>query len=166
MFQHLKTYSKILVTGPQRSGTTICSHMIAHDTGFQHVDEIDFHVRDRATFDTFIYSKEPSVIHCPAMAYIIHEYGSIDNLLVVWLIRPLNEIKASQKRIGWGEIKERINYKALEDKRHIAQIKRQWWQDKQRLLCDNWLEVQYRSLQQHELWIEDRSGFDARQWQR
>ena len=43
MFEYLKEFPVVLVTGPQRSGTRICAKMIAHDTGHRFVDEREIH---------------------------------------------------------------------------------------------------------------------------
>jgi hypothetical protein len=77
----------------------------------------------------------------------------------------LNEILVSQKRIGWGEIKERQSYNALEDKRHIAQIKADWWDNYQCMACENWVEVSYHDLEGHELFVKDRVDWGVRQWE-
>jgi hypothetical protein len=50
MFEHLAVHSKIVVTGPQRSGTRIASQMIASDTGHEFVDEVDFLITDTTRF--------------------------------------------------------------------------------------------------------------------
>jgi hypothetical protein len=161
MFQHLKHHSKILVTGPQRSGTTITARIIAHDTGHVYIDEEDISIRETVLLEEYLNSESNFVIHCPALSHKIHEFN---NVLVVWCKRPLNEILASQKRIGWGEIKERTSYNALSDKRHIAQIKADWWDNYQCMACENWLEVSYHDLEEHELWVEDRVDWGVRQY--
>lgn len=137
--------------------------MIAHDTNHRHIDEQDIHVRHIATFESFLSQSEPMVIHCPGLSYIIDNYP---HCFVVWMLRPLSEIIASQQRIGLGEIKERTSYHALEDKRPIAQIKLDYWNEYQKHKLPNYLELEYNSLKNHPLWIDkkDRMDFDARQW--
>lgn len=161
MFEFLASYPKILVTGVQRSGTTILSHMIEYDTGHKHIDEQDIYVRDIPTFEKYLSLPESMVIHCPALSYCIHNYSEH---MIVWSIRPLSEIQSSMARIGLGEIKERTSYNALDDNRSIAQIKYDYWYGYQRSLCKNYLEVEYHNLCHHPLWIDDRKGFEVRQW--
>ena len=39
MFAELKKFKKIIVSGPQRSGTRICGKIIAHDLDYRYCDE-------------------------------------------------------------------------------------------------------------------------------
>ena len=155
-------YKKVLITGSQRSGTTIASHIIAHDLHYQYIDERDFYVRDKPTFESFLADDNPMVIQCPAMSSCIHEYSN-DDILIAWMIRPIEEIIASGERIGWGQLKERNSYKVQNDDRHIAVIALEYWQ-RQKTVIKHWLELDYHSLRGHELWVDRRDEFGARQW--
>ena len=164
MFEHLTQYNKIIVSGPQRSGTTITARIIARDTGYQYIDETDIAIRELTQFEAYLNNDDNLVIHCPAIAHKLHEYGN-QAILIVWCKRPLEAILASQQRIAWGEQKERDSYR-YKGKEPIAKVKQEYWQQYQRQLIKHWLEVDYSSLKDHPLWIEPeyRKEFEARQW--
>lgn len=46
MFEHLKAYKRIVVSGPQRSGTRIVAKAVAQDTNKSFIDEVDIAVHD------------------------------------------------------------------------------------------------------------------------
>ena len=167
MFEELARFRIILVTGPQRSGTTLCARAIAHDTGHTYVDEEEFAVHDRKLFGELARGKS-LVIQCPAMARWIHEYAEGADTAVVWMLRPVREIVASQERIGWEDVKERAKYaeNGLSSAAHIATIKNRFWQ-KQKELCVRPFEVHYHDLQTHPLWVapRKRKSFGPRQWE-
>ncbi|MGA3222018.1 MAG: hypothetical protein ABSE77_23620 [Acidimicrobiales bacterium] len=66
MFGHLVGYSKIVVTGPQRSGTRVASQMIASDTGYEFVDEVEFLITDTHRF-RHILQRDGVVVQAPHM---------------------------------------------------------------------------------------------------
>ena len=158
MFEHLKTERVVLVTGPQRSGTRICAKMIAHDTGHTYVDEFDFGITEEKRFYQYQY-QDNVVIQCPAMLpYCLHE----QHALVVFMRRPVEDIIKSQDRIDWTrkhEQGEKSYYVGDQpDPRPVSVIKYDRW-DKQK--PGRYLEVDYNSLCEHELWIpqEHRQDF-------
>lgn len=161
MFEHLKKHPVILVTGPQRSGTTICSQMISHDTGHMLVDETDYDIHDTEKFLEFTHHQNV-VIHCPAQ---MHVACGLD-ALVVCMIRPVEEICLSEKRIHWkelgGEPAERRIYQAEQDPRSISEIKYAFWQEH---LPNHYLEQEYHALSGHDLWLPSpkRVHFHSRQ---
>lgn len=173
MFERLSSYPIILVTGPQRSGTTICAKMIAHDAGHEYVDETRFEIDDANVFNDLLVTKlahySPMiVVQCPAMCRHIHLYGTA-NILVIVMIRSVEAILKSQTRIEWdGEDKERERYEFLSAKESdlpIAQIKYDFWKKDQQFLVHNSKEVGYSDLDTHPLWIpkEERLNFAVRQ---
>lgn len=166
MFARLKSYNVILVTGPQRAGTTICSQMIAHDTGHTCFDEHQWGPHDLEAWRELVNKGHEVVIHCPTMCRHVHEFGNREDLLVVLLRRDIDDIIASQERIGWTareEWRELARYEA--DEGPIAAIKyRHWWQRQAGIIKHN-LEVEFDSLNGHPLWIpkRQRQGFDLKQ---
>lgn len=164
MFQNLFRYSRIYVTGPQRSGTTICAQMIAADTDYRYVDENDYAIYDLDKFNAL--KKETGVvIHCPAHCHHIEEYADGATLIVL-MRRPVLEILASQERIDWGyEAAELRQYHAEEAGLPIAIVKYARWDRMQRRLIPHWQEISYRDLSAHRMWVPDelRKGFERRQ---
>jgi hypothetical protein len=170
MFEHLAAYDKIVVTGPQRSGTTIAGRMIAHDTGHTYIDENTIGVHNHLALFGVLDTRHKIVVQCPALAHTAHEVGRRGDALVVWMLRGLADIIASQERISWPEEeREKRKYKHLTRvliAERAAQVKLRYWRDEQQVQCQHWLELNYDSLEGHPLWIPKmlRSKFADRQW--
>ena len=174
MFKDLTRYDVILVSGPQRSGTRIASQMISADTGHCYVDEDTFEVYDESLFRATIGQMHHIVIHCPSMSHIMHEVSG-ENVLVVWMLRDLEDIAASERRVNWsiGPYAEMANYgmsdlPALRYRRHggqVAPLKYARWWGYQRERVQHWLELRYESLAKHSLWVpkEQRVDFATKQ---
>lgn len=165
MFNDFKQYRYVFVTGPQRSGTTICARIIEQESGLTYVDEEDFGVHEG--LDTYLKGKSGLVIQCPAMARWIHEIAGKDDM-VVWMRRFTGAIIESQQRVNWDDSKERHKYSDiphLKMNRPIAEIKNEYWR-MQRKEIVNYKEVSYESLNHHELFVPfgKRKGFKVRQW--
>ena len=173
MFEHLAKYDVILVSGPQRAGTRIAAKMIAADTGHRYVDEDDFKVYSRRRFDA-ILQQHKVVVQCPAMCHVLHEVAT-DDTLVVMMLRNMEDIAASEKRINWtgGAYKELANFgmsrqaakKFRQRGGQIAPLKYARWWGHQRKRVPHCLDLGYESLSAHPLWIakEQRAEFVANQ---
>ena len=164
MFEILKRYSRILVTGPQRSGTTICARMIAADTKHAFLAEEAFGVDDVERWQELVIGMSNAVLQCPSMCRYITHFGQYDDLAVVFMIRPVAEIVASQRRIQWKyEDDELQRY----GRKHgpIAIVKYNYWGDYQKTQMLHVYEVEYHSLASHKLWVakNERHNFNARQ---
>ena len=175
MFEHLKKYNRILVTGPQRSGTRICAVMIAHDTGHHYCDERIIYHDSLDRFAHLIYGEEylemPMVVQCPGMSRWVHKLPRLDKIAVVWMDRPIKEIIASQERIEWpNEWVEQVKYPELigderAEKLAISQVKWWYWVTKQKSRIPNCIIVPFSSLAAHPLWIpaDERAEFRSNQ---
>ncbi len=167
--KRLKRYKRILVTGPQRSGTRITAKIIAHDTEYEYVDENAFDSTNVEEFKNQV-KREQVIIQCPAMAYIIHEFSTADTL-IVFMRRPLEDIVMSQGRVQWSWWNKKMfrNYPKFKYKR----LDRYTWcrlvyshfEKEQRSKIKQLVEINYKSLSQHPLWIdkEGRVKFLAKQ---
>ena len=164
MFEHLSNYRVVLVTGPQRSGTTVCARAVSQDAGLRLVLEEAFGVHDDARWRALVESAQGAVIQCPTMCRYVDEYGDRDDVAVVLMRRPLAEILASQERIRWL-------YEHLELARYgvesgtQALVKYAYWDEHQRARIRHAYEVQYHDLCKHALWVpaEKRRRFRDRQ---
>lgn len=159
MFDHLRSFAKIFVTGPQRSGTRICAQMIAHDTDYEYVDELDFGLDSLYQMSGLIASGRPLVIQCPSLCRHIHVLADAESA-VVMMRRALDDVVASQRRIGWeGEHTELVRY----DRRDgaIAEVKYSFWETTQRDQIRHPFEFEYESLAAHPMWLprSRRKGF-------
>ena len=99
MFEYLSRHRKIVVTGPQRSGTRIASKMIAADTGHAFVDERAFRTHDVALWRQ-ILTRDKLVVQSPGMFKEVLDDPPPD-IFVVVMRRPLDSIHASEDRIEW-----------------------------------------------------------------
>lgn len=169
MFEHLAEFNQILVTGPQRSGTTICARMVAEDTGHEYIDEAVFNVHRWDYLQGILEAWDKIVVQCPAVAHCIHQVP--DDALVVWMMRPPRDIIASQERIGWKEEPiELAKYRPLINGNFhgagIAEVKNGFWNVAQKPVIKHWLEVEYDSLAEHPLWVpqELRTDWGPRRW--
>ena len=111
MFDYLKAFSKILITGPQRSGTRVASKMIAMDTGLRFVGEEEIHVDSLNTLVEWLRMRDGFVIQCPALCRYMHQIVT-DEVAVVMMMRPVDEIVASQERIACAF---EVQYHSLHD---------------------------------------------------
>ena len=151
MFEHLVHFRAILVTGPQRSGTTIAARMIAHDTGLTFHPEEDFGTTQPDRWKELVRDSG-GVIQCPAMCRYVHLYGQDDDVAVVMIWRPVLDIIASQKRIGWdGEPDELAAYGVKTGSQAV--VKYGFWIKNQQQIIKHNFDIGYEDLAAHPLWI-------------
>jgi hypothetical protein len=166
MFEKFNKYRSILVTGPQRSGTTIATKMIAQDTGKKHIGESVIYEQNKNNFmhnfrlKIDYWAKQESVIHCPTLVSVCNDYD-ISDILIVFMMRDIEDIIASQKRVGWGS--EHFEKEFFPpDKRPISVIKQEFWKNNK---PSNGMEIHYEDLKGHPLWIpkHKRISFHSKQ---
>jgi LPS sulfotransferase NodH len=90
MFEDLVVHSRIVVIGPQFSGTDVAARMIAHDTGHRYIDESLFGANDRRRFMD-IMNDERIVVQCPEMMKLLLD-EAVPGVFVVLLKRDTQEI--------------------------------------------------------------------------
>ncbi len=164
----LLKHDKIIVTGPQRSGTRIAAKMIAHDKRCLYVDEDDIGTYNFGKAREALKLEDDVVVQCPGLSAGCHRFPP--NVMVVFMHREVSRIRASEKRIGWGpwEENEWIMYNDIGFKPICAPIsvyKYYIWNRHQKGLIKTYIELNYRSLEKHDLWIPKglRVGFRAKQ---
>jgi hypothetical protein len=163
VFEHLSEYSRIAVTGPQRSGTTVAAKMIAADTGHRFVDEFEFAITDVEAWRRLV-AMDGVVVQCPHMLKRIVDQPPTD-VLVVLMRRPIEEIHASASRIGWysdwGNETELEEFGVGEG--DSALLKYEYWDSHEKHFPH--LELPYSSLQPHPMYRapELRKDFGAKQ---
>lgn len=151
MFHYLRDKPRILVTGLMRSGTTICSEMIAHDTGHRAVREEIL----EATCPAMLL--RPVVLQAPVLLRQALELRAKQWFIVV-MVRDFEECFASTAKM--------LENMLPSDK--IPNLRENLLKDKQFL--DMFIDsdmapmvVRYENLKSHPLWVEDRKGWSARQ---
>lgn len=163
--QELRNFTKIAVTGPQRSGTTFCSNVIASDLGLRHVDEGEIGIFDLQKLADLLNNDDNFVVQCPALSREISSFATLDDLAVVFMMRDISAIEKSERRIGWPGVRQRKIY-GIDANESIAAEKYRHWRDEQRSALANPYEINYDSLSNHELWVapENRTEFGSKQW--
>jgi hypothetical protein len=172
MFEYLSPYRIVLVSGPHRSGTTITTKMIAHDTGARYCPEEVFGHDNHKGWLALIADPERKVIQCPSMCVHLEGPGIADDVAVVIVFRSLADIIASQESIGWGPTgqyagrykAELIRYGGNEGE-SLAFHKYLWWGESQQHIISHPSVVNYEDLSSHPLWLPKsaRANFGPRQ---
>lgn len=148
MFQSFQKYNRILVTGPMRSGTTICAAMIARDAG-------KTLVREEEMFTVWPYMPQ-TVVQAPVLLPEVRRL-CLDGWFIVIMQRKLDDTYASVKKFMDGRLSEELCMKmVLEQSRQAAEV-------------SLWLEAEgpgqtvcYEELGSHPMWVDDRSKFGPR----
>lgn len=168
MFDALGKYRCVIVTGPQRSGATLCAHAVAYDSGLRYVDEEDYGC-DLDAWREIVATGKGVVVHSPAMSRWVHEVADRGDVFVIWMIRTTSQVMLSESRIDWKDKEEKAKYRgvgAYVGKYPISGVKLKYWREVQRGLVRHWREVHYDELKAHPLWLprERRRNFGPRQW--
>jgi hypothetical protein len=155
-------YRRIIVSGPQRSGTTIAMRCLANDLGFRPVVEEKFNASNIVGF-FYCLQEMDIVIQCPEMSFILGEMCEQD-MCVVYMIRDEEEIKASEKRVDWDFRMRQVNRYFSYDEAGVNEIKYKAWKEfQQPKLEGRGFELEYSSIKEHPLWICRRKKFHSRQ---
>lgn len=151
-------HDSLIVTGPQRSGTTIASRILATELGMRYVDEDLFGVDDAYRVE-IILKVGGVVLQAPGLSHVAHLFYCP----VVMMRRPVEDIVASQARIEWNDNHELQKYGFRRGV--ISAIKYRRWDIEQKELCVNY-DLDYDSMEGHPLWVEKerRANFESRQW--
>ncbi len=173
LFQELKRFKRIIVTGPHRSGTTVAAEMIARDTGFEAVreEQFDFY---RADMLEGLLQRDQVVVQCPALFDQMPSL-SCDDTAIVLMRRSLEELEASRGRMfapGTGrkmsadEQNESQLVRLGRKEGDAAELKYQIWAEWVKSGdLHNPIEMEYAALAEHPMWVskDDRRKLGS-QW--
>lgn len=165
MFEYLaKRCDRIVVTGPHRTGTTIASQMIAHDTGYRYVDEMD----DLAGFypsrlQEWLERKlqvPDVVIQGPSLLKMLVD-SPPPNTLIVLMRRAPQDVLSSEIRTGW-EFRQRELELYGHTEGDPTVVKYAYWEANPPPIST---EIEYESLRGHWAWVEPprRRGWHRKQ---
>ena len=159
MFEELAKYNKILVTGPARSGTHICSKMIAADTGHRFIPENRFNAHSVDLFRLMYSINDKFVVPCNGIISHIAEFGH-ENTMVICMMRTIDDIMLS----GW-RIKGKLHGMSYMDARRLVLERYKIWEEQEKKGIRNWQYVMYNHLDGHHLWVpkDDRLNFKPTQ---
>jgi predicted O-linked N-acetylglucosamine transferase (SPINDLY family) len=157
----LRNYQRIIVTGPQRTGTTIAARILASELEYRFFPEEDVGFACVEQLFELYRVQQRFVVQGPCFCPYVHLLPGA----VVLMRRPLEEIVRSQARIHWScETAELERYFTTQGP--IAQVKYDAWDRFQKTrLGERAFELDYHSLRGHPLWIEEeqRRSFHPRQ---
>lgn len=158
MYETLKEFNNIVVSGPQRSGTRIAAKILASETNKEYIDEKFINFHDFRLLNYYLH-QSLCVIQCPGLCHKLHEITD-NNTLVIFIVRPTEEILASESR-SWTD-----NSRFIELAKYgytsgiISDIKYSYWKKVQKsILKDLGREIRYHALEEHPLFIKDRKNF-------
>lgn len=162
----LADFDKVLVSGPQRSGTRITTKIISEDLNYHYIDEENIHIQSVARINFFIDKFKKFVLQCPALSCEIESFSRKD-VAIVFVVRDVDDILESQKRVIHQSVgpdsEQSLWYKAKfgvdnEIPSPIAKYK-VWRFQKKNII--NPFELDYNSLSDHELFVpkEKRKNF-------
>jgi hypothetical protein len=146
----------IIITGPQRSGTTIATHILSADLKRTPVDEIDFIPGNDYT-NCIIQS--PNAMD--AYVLLLHMYPSLEFILIR---RSKEDIIDSMKRIQWCK-NDVQNWDQFLNQYVDSRL--QVWEQVKKDFPDNCSELPYEALSGHPLFVSKthRTDFTTKQWQ-
>jgi hypothetical protein len=153
---------RVVVTGPQRSGTRIAATILAEELHYDYVDEreIDNHSLYKFYRLYFDVGRRPFVIQAPGLCSFAHRLSGAK----VLVRRPVEHIIRSQERIGWGNEREELHHYFTDDG-PIARVKYRAWDLHQKPFLDHACELDYESLRGHHLFVDEtaRANFGSDQ---
>lgn len=167
IFEFLRKYKNIVVSGPQRSGTTACAGFIMTDLGRGKIGRVSGGTNLDQLAKTCA-AKGDKVIHAAGCTFGLHreDIGGRDDTAIIWMWRDLKDIHKSEKRINWRPGTEfgRYNTKVREE---VAPAKIKMFLEEQRDQIKHLYEIDYTELEKHSLYVgpEERKNFGSRTWQ-
>jgi hypothetical protein len=167
LVEAIRAFDVVVVTGPQRSGTTIATKVLAEALGIEAILEETFREDDLILFGAVITRHRPCVVQAPALSGAVHLLKA-QYACVVFVKRSLDDVITSQERIDWTrthEFWEKSKYHHGADPRPIALLKADMWEQQRHLLGRRAFDLEYESLTSSRLWVpkELRTQFGPRQ---
>ena len=159
----------IIVTGCQRSGTTIGANILGQLKNYVVWDDLTWFPNTKGIYvlqsmiktgRTKLVIQSPTVLH-----NFVELYYQVPEVHFVGVKRKTEDIVASMKRVKWyqNEVYNDIDF--YYD--HIRFMNNQWGLLKQILPKDSWTEVKYNEFKQYPQFIpkEQRENFTTKQWE-
>tara|TARA_R100000458_G_C8150041_1_gene158025 strand:- start:120 stop:617 length:498 start_codon:yes stop_codon:yes gene_type:complete len=158
----------LIVTGCQRSGTCIVTHILAEEYNLSVLGDRDLHATygDLSKLKLLLDNNLTNfIVQMPsALLMYVDMFHTYPDLHFVGVMRDTEEIIDSMKRIEWQKntYYHWIDY--MYD--HVKMMKSNWCALKEILPDTSWTEVQYNSFSEHPLFIpkEKRMKFTPNQW--
>lgn len=159
-------YDTIVVSGPQRSGTTIAAQCIGKDLSLPVIDEYDFGISD-FQHALSILKEGPCIAQAPALSHQIHLFHSLERTAIIWMHRSPRDVFRSELAKGWRHSNDNLQNSGhnIETRKyhdefliHNASIdsyymKHDIWARYQYPLSRHNFNLSYSSLSKHPLYI-------------
>ncbi len=180
IFDQLRNYKFILVTGPQRAGTTIAAAMIADHLNIVFYPDEIIGQRRIPMLNALIAKGSPFSLQCPALLWTIDQLDIADCAVTV-MRRSTQDITNSIHRIKWGgwEVEfqpysTRVDFDEkmwqdlpeLDLNEKIGKFKYGFWEAIQKpKMKMPFFELEYETINWHRFWLdkEHRKNFSGRQ---
>ena len=179
-------YKKIIVTGPHGAGNKICTKIISHDFNLkekkaEYAWDLNEYDKDDGLLKFHKDNKDNEFISfAPSQSGHLHRIKDmLKDVLVVFMYKDMNSIERYTERnpfvkdqshnYEWGV----YNQMVMEDfpkssgylRKSIEQLTYHIWENHQRDLIPNWVEINHSSLEGHELWISKEDRKEFKEWQ-
>jgi|ETNmetMinimDraft_25_1059894.scaffolds.fasta_scaffold11993_4 hypothetical protein len=159
-FDLLRSFERIVVSGPQRSGTNLTSQFLSQKLERRYVDELEFDFYLESHFINTLKANRRVVVQAPTMSHILH-LVDIPSTFVFFCVRDVCDIIKSEDNMRWSGHKfERRNYSQDEySGLPISQAKYNFWFFKQRpLMICPFREIHFSSFVGSDIWIDKRES--------
>jgi hypothetical protein len=154
----LAEFDRVLVTGPQRSGTKLTALLVADAIGYRYIPHGWMNPVTEG-LDVFRNAKE-IVLHNPSYVAFAQEVsGPSTAIIFVW--RELSEIHDSERRHGWTQHEYELELLGCESGDPATVKQDMWAKDLHRL--ENTWRVDYRGLESHPRFCNNRDGWEINQ---
>lgn len=182
---YIRQFDKVLVTGPHGGGNKITAHIIAHDFNMTYIRgenpwDLDDYYEEGGlmTYHHNIQSPRWSMF-APSQSGHLHRMGEyLDDVLVVFTYKPIDEIKEYAERNLWlrnstYSYENRIYSQIIAEDflneesfgMEIEEKTYYIWENFQRDLIPNWIEIEHTSLKGHELFVDKSQRTNFQHWQ-
>jgi len=175
LIEKLKKYNKIIVSGPQRSGTTFAASALSKTLGYKYLDETEYK-NDPLILNEIINKSNNLIVQGPAQCHRLQDIDGLD--LIIIMKRNIEDIIKSQDRIDWTRRFEQVevdNYRKrfgsiidnnFYENKTISVIKYAIFEKYQidMITCDAII-LEYNTMQNSEYYIKksNRTNFKSKQ---
>lgn len=156
-FEALKSFDKIIVSGPQRSGTNLACQYLDSVLGYNYIDELEFNFFLETHFLEKIREHKKLIMQAPTMSHVLHLIEE-PKTCVFFLFRNPSEIIRSQNRVRWAaERHERKNYTRKEYEFLPISIAKysEWCFHQRKLMKVPFFELDFEALRSSPIWSSD-----------
>ena len=181
-FDHKETisqYSKVIVTGPHGAGNKITAYIIDADYDNLVHTSWEFQIATSDNLTEKLQNSDNYVTFCPSCSGHLHKcIDDLKDVLVIFTYKDIGEIKKYRERNNIiqsiDEYEEPVYDKVMAEdcpelgytlKDGLEEVTYGVWENFQRDLIPNCIEVEHSSLSKHWKWIPKESRKDFKEWQ-